>query len=293
LPSQAYCAKISLKRKAPDLTSGAENIIVNRRKKSKRKTGRHASITPADPIEAAWLERLLRQFAHLPGAEVDEKTQKHVEQKLEKNDLSRRNLDIWERAGMDRKRLRKLLAVIVAGDPKWVLGEMRDRQDALKRLAKRMEATAHDAQKVLGDHFSKIEMWAYVHGGGFGIGMSRPALWDEAFVRLSPEMEALAKALACEHRKFGKYLRKLGRTNPGIIELLLNCWLSCVPTMQKEKPIRFQLDHLKQLADLLMDAFEFAGKPSPVTADSLRKVFRRFVIPQIGNWLHSLPQRGR
>ena len=241
-----------------------------------------------------YMEKAVRQFEHSPGAEIDEEIRKLVEQRLEESDLSRRNLDVWQQAGMDRKILCKLLAVIVAGDSKWASDEMRNRQDALKRLAKRMKTVARDAQKVLCEPYpwSKIEMWAYLHGGGFAMAMPRPAPWDEAFVRLPSEMEAIAKALIDEQKKFGTYLRTLGRTNPGVVMLLFKCWASCVLTMKREKHIRFQLDHLKELAELLTDAFEFAGKPSsPVfTADSLRKMFTRIVRPYlIGTWLSSLP----
>jgi hypothetical protein len=204
---------------------------------------------------------------------------KKLEKKIEKKGTS--DLDRLSKAGIDRRALLRLLALAAYGSQdslKW----MRNRRDSLKSLAGRLRTLARDTKKVVDDPFSKIQWWSYLSGGR-AIGMPEPTTWkDVVGVPLIPSgMEVLAKMLDKEAAQFGRFLRRVGRTDKGVVLLLTKCWMFQV--LRARKP-QFRLAHLDELARLLTDAFEAAGKSKTFSADGLRQIFKRHGRFMIRMW---------
>ncbi|MGB8521598.1 MAG: hypothetical protein WCD43_01410 [Candidatus Acidiferrales bacterium] len=213
-----------------------------------------------------------------------------IERKIEK--CGSRDLNVLVAAGMDRRVLLRVLALAATGDDTWAVETMRSRQDSLKSMASRLERLARDAKSLVDDPLSKIQVWAYMHGGGRAIGMQWPILWKDVIgVPLIPiSMKALGKYMNEEAKAFGKYLRMYERTNRTVVMLLVNCWMACLPKLdaQKLKSGRrklFSFDYFEELARLLTDASEAAGKDKIFSADGLRQTFKRHGTRMIRLWL--------
>jgi hypothetical protein len=213
-----------------------------------------------------------------------------IERKIEK--CGSRDLNVLVAAGMDRRALLRVLALAATGDDTWVVETMRSRQNSLKSMASRLERLAQGTKSLVDDPLSKIQVWAYMHGGGRAIGMQSPMLWKDIIgVPLIPiSMKALGKYMKEEAKAFGKYLRMYERTDRTVVMLLVNCWMARLPRLdpQKLKSGRrklFSLDHFEELARLLTDACEAAGKDKTFSADGLRQTFKRHGMRMIRLWL--------
>jgi hypothetical protein len=205
---------------------------------------------------------------------------RELEKKIEKAGSS--DLDRLSKAGMDRSAMIKLLALAANGN-RGSLSYMRDRHAALKSLARRLRTMARDAKKVVEDPFCKIQTWAYLSGGG-AIGMPKPTLWEDVVgvPLIASGMGVFANILDKEAKEFGRFLRRVSRIETGVVLLLTRCWL--FQNLRTRKP-QLRLTHLNEIARLLSDAFEAAGKTESFSADGLRQIFKRHGRRMIILWL--------
>jgi hypothetical protein len=149
-------------------------------------------------------------------------------------------------------------------------GPMRARQRALMSIAARMETLARDAEERVSDALSVVQTWAYLFAHGRLLGMKFPAsLKDDPGVPfVIAGMRVLAKTWKAEAKMFGRFLDRYAdrRVNLGVPLLLTRVCVS----LRKPQP-----DHWEELANLLTDAFEAAGKSKHVSADWLRKTWKK------------------
>ena len=147
---------------------------------------------------------------------------------------------------------------------------MRLRQKALKSIAGRMETLADEAEKRAKDPFSKVQPYLIhgAYGGLFGMKWPEP-LWDSPGVEIVISgMRGLAKIWKDDSIKFGGFLEAYSdrRMNLGIPLLLCRVCMSLHIT----EPICWDA-----LASLFTCAFEASGKKRSVSADSLRKTWKK------------------
>jgi hypothetical protein len=199
---------------------------------------------------------------------------KAVEMAIAKN--GRHDLGVLTAAGVDRAILLKLLALAASRDRAWT-GIMRQRQEALKSLAGRMETLAREAKVRADDPLSMVQFWAYAAGGWGVLGMKPPECMadDPGIALIVSGMAVLAKRMREQARKFGKYLRAYGRADVGVVLLLV-----------RYRMFRPRMDHLNELARLLTDAFEASGKSRSFSAEGLRKIYKRHGKQFIRLWLN-------
>jgi len=184
----------------------------------------------------------------------------------------RHDLDVLEKAGADRQRLVRLLAVTASGGDDWKR-LMRSRQEALRSIAKRLETLTRDAEKLADDPLSTFNFWVFLVGGGFAMGLPEPKTWkdrDPGAHFVITGMRSLAKCFEQEAARFGRYLRQYAQTDSGLVLLLLAVYRWTRSTQ-----------HFEELARLLTDAFEAAGKPKCFSADGLEKTSKRHVPRRI------------
>ena len=202
-----------------------------------------------------------------------------LEREIAKN--GPRELEVLERAGVDRKAMLRFLALAAdeEGAKSWA-DLMRARQGALKSIAGRMETLARDAEERVNDPFSVIQTWAFFFAHGSVLGMKFPEpLKAAAGVSFTISgMRVLAKTWKDEARGIGKFLKRYanGRVNLGVPLLLLRVCMC----LGKPEPDRWE-----ELANLLTDAFEAAGKSKHFSADWLRKTWKRRGKPMLLLWL--------
>jgi hypothetical protein len=234
---------------------------------------------------AAELEAEVRKLGLWHACDVNENRLESVKHEIQRKgslDLKR-----CSSAGMLQDQLLVLLAS-AALTPKEcieaILHKARERQASLKSLAPRVKTIARTATTILEQPSSCADWWFCFHGGGLSIGR-RPPSGPSNIANVSQAlilMKALSEMLDNEQRRFGQYLRGVGRVDPGVVQLLVNCWIYCSVRRNRageRKPLRFQLDCLDGLARLLTDAFECTGKNTQFTAASLQQVFKRHVVP--------------
>jgi hypothetical protein len=202
-----------------------------------------------------------------------------LEKKIAKN--GRHELEVLEGAGVDRKAMLRFLAFVAdeEGDKSWA-DPMRARQRALKSIAGRMETLARDAEERASDPFSVVRTWAFftAHGHMLGMRFPEPLKSDSGVSFAISGMRVLAKRWKDEAKRFGRFLDRYAdrRVNPGVPILL---WRVCV-YMRKLEP-----DHWEELANLLTDAFEAAGKSKRFSADWLRKTWKKRGKTMLLLWL--------
>jgi hypothetical protein len=178
-----------------------------------------------------------------------------------------KDLSVLKGAGIDRERLVRLLAVAASGDELWK-DVMRSRKEALLGIARRMDTLANDAEKQANDPLCNVDGWISLNGGHF-LGMARPESWaerDPCVPVIIAGMRAWAKIWKGEARRLGGYLRTFAQTDSSIVLLLLYV-RSCAHGIK----------HFDELARLLTDAFEAAGKHKSFSADGLRQTYKRNV----------------
>jgi hypothetical protein len=187
----------------------------------------------------------------------------------------RRDLLVMTRAGVDRKVLLSLLALAAKGDRGWMLKLMRQRQAALKSLSKRLDNIACEAKERASDPLSAVQFWAYMNGGSV-LGMEFPkTLADDPGAEfIVSGMKTLAKIMKEQAAKFGQYLRTWGKTDVGVVLLLVRYRMFCP-----------KMNHLDELARLLTDAFEAAGKNKCFSAAGLRKTYKRRATRFLRLWI--------
>jgi hypothetical protein len=207
-------------------------------------------------------------------------------------------------AGINRKALRRLLAVTaesatLQGHDSELLGLMRTKHRELKSLSQRVETITRETKRTVGSALSTVGFWVDHDGGGMALGMTEPELMTaDLDVALAVcAMPVLAQRLKKEAYRFGRYLRALTRTDTGIVLLLVRCWIFRVTAggaahlVRREGRFRPRMDCLEELARLLTDTFEAAGKDRTFSADGLRKTFRRHGPRLIRLWLDNLLAR--
>ena len=234
---------------------------------------------------SAELEAEVRRLGLWQACDINDKRLESLKREIQLK--SSHDLMAWVNAGVPQNILLQLIASVAltpGGCVDAILDEMRNRQTSLKSLAGRMKTVAEEATALLEHPSSGADWWFCFHGGGLAIGRRPPrpprdvADVSEALSR----MKALSEMLDNEQQRFGRYLRGAGRVDPGIAQLLVNCWF--YRSLQRKqagekKPTRFQLDCLDELAHLLTNAFEYAGKHQQFSADGLRQVFKRHAVP--------------
>lgn len=208
-----------------------------------------------------------KEFAFEDEMDPNYKKWKENVEQIEKTvcRTGRRDLDILARAGADRRSMVTLLALAATEDRKWLLRLMRQRQSALQSMSKRMDRLAREAKERIDDPMSVVQFWAFMNGGN-ALGMSFPKTMadDPGAEFIVSGMRTMAKILREQATKFGQYLRAWGKTDIGVALLLV-----------RYRMFNPQLNHLEELARLLTDAFDAAGKKKCFSADGLRKTYMR------------------
>jgi len=187
--------------------------------------------------------------------------------KIEK--LGSYDLDILEKAGVPRRDLLWNLAVTVRGrDSEYWKKVMRQRRDALKSLAGRIEALVAEADKAGNDPTYRVRFYSYTIGGGAVLGMAEPKSWGAEHGPVNiclASMRDLAKAYREEANLMSRYLRRYGQMDSGVVLLLVLLYNFTHST-----------SHFEVLGRLLTDASEVAGrKHAEFSADQLRKIWDR------------------
>jgi hypothetical protein len=187
----------------------------------------------------------------------------------------RRDLRVMTQAGVDRNVLLSLLALAAKGDRGWMLKLMRQRQAALKSLSKRLDNLARETKERANDPLSAVQFWAYMNGGS-ALGMQFPKTLadDPGADFIVSGMKTLAKIMKEQAAKFGLYLRTWGKTDVGVVLLLVRYRMFCP-----------KMNHLDELARLLTDAFEAAGKNKCFSAEGLRKTYKRRATRFLRLWI--------
>lgn len=187
----------------------------------------------------------------------------------------RHDLDVLAASGVDRKVVLRFLAVAASRDGDWTR-IMRQRQAALKSLSGRMETLARETRDRVNDLLSTVQFWAYIAGGGGALGMELPSSMaeDPGIPFIISGMSVLARKMKDQAARFGKFLRAYGRTNDGVVLLLV-----------RYRMFRPKMEHLNELARLLTDAFEVAGQSKSFSAEGLRKTYKRHGRRFIRLWL--------
>ena len=165
------------------------------------------------------------------------------------------------RLPMDREILFQLLAhAAVPGPPTYRKAIIRH-QKLWESLAGQLEIAAKNAECLVSDPLSYIE--GYV-----------PSVLDSAQRRVPPRlfrwMRVYAKFARFQARSLGAFLRKLGQAekwNAGVVNLLLSVRAATGKLCENE------------LARLLTETCEIAGNTETFTADKLRKLWQRHVLP--------------
>jgi hypothetical protein len=180
-----------------------------------------------------------------------------------------RDLRILKKAGADSDALVKLLAMTAKGEASWK-DALRSRKERLISIARRMEKLAEDAEKQANDPSYQLDFWLGLRGGGI-LGMQWSPAWSEQdpgppFIVAG--MRTWSDMCKKEARRLGRYLRSFGQTEPWLALLLLYVerWTQDKGNM-----------HFEELARLLTDAFEAAGKRRDFSAEGLKKTSKRYV----------------
>jgi len=222
---------------------------------------------------------------------------KNLEKKILKK--CERDLQRLAAAGIDRETLLRLLALAAVSDASWELAQMRRSQAALKSLSERLRTMAHDTESVVNSPLSVLRFWHNLTGAGMGRGLEGPKTLSEADPGVSfivTGMTALAEKLKRESENFGLYLRRFGQADTRVVLLLARCWMFRIKApdgaclLKKGQRVRLSMDCLDELANLLTDAFEVAGKTKVFSADGLRMTFKRHARRVILQWLKPDPQ---
>ncbi len=194
------------------------------------------------------------------------------------NNLRRIEQDILRKGGRDLKRLtdtgadrgvmlRALALATIEENRDWQKAEMRRRKNRHRRLALQLEMLARDSEDFCKDHMSAVHFWTYFVGGYslFGMKDPKPLVDSSSVMALTfSSMRFLAKQMREEAARFGRFTRRLGTTDIGVVHVVIRYALFC-PRME-------QLD---ALARLLTDAFEVTGRDKTFSADGLRQTFKR------------------
>lgn len=198
-----------------------------------------------------------------------------------------RELKILQKAGLDRQAMTRLLALAVMPEPD-LAETMREFQDHLKNLSKRIDAVVHKANVVSANPMYRVQTWAFLTGGGSALGMKFPKSWKgdpDAAVTISiASMSFLAKTFKQEAKRFGSYLRRYGQLDTGVALIL---WY-----VLRHK---WKFKKWNELALLLALTFELAETPRRkgrvYSADGLRLMARRHGRRMVYIWLkNSAPE---
>jgi hypothetical protein len=205
-----------------------------------------------------------------------ESRDKELERRLFALPGSQRNLKTLVRAGASEAQILKLLALAVSEKFFWQK-PMRRKKKELESLANQLDTVAKHAQRVSVDPFSNGILWLAILGIGLWDGVKRSAKADPRWMfRL---MRAYAKNCRDKAKAFGKLLREYPpRQKRQMIDcLILEVWLHT------------RKYHDKEIAFLLTNAHEAAGRKREVTEDQIKKHRQRYVMPRIKAYLLSHP----
>jgi hypothetical protein len=201
-----------------------------------------------------------------------------------------RELKILQKAGLDRQAMTRLLALAVMPGPD-LAETMRQFQDHLKNLSKRIDAVLDKANAVSADPMYRVQAWAFLTGGGSALGMKFPKSWkgdpDAAVTIAIASMSFLAKTFKQEAKRFGGYLRRYGQLDTGVALIL---WYVLRRNWKFKK-----WNELALLLDLAFEAAETPRRKGRVySADGLRLTARRHGRRFVYIWLkNSLPEMFR
>lgn len=199
-----------------------------------------------------------------------------LERKIDR--ISSRDLHALKRAGADRKRLVRLLALTAMSDgSEYWKKAIRERRDELVSFAKRIDTLSGEAKKLATDvtYRSQFHFWWFAKGSVLGMREPTP-LSDVPGVGITISgMRVLAKTYRHEAKRMSDLLRHYGQTDSGLVHLLLCVYL----WTGGSAPLQY--DHL---ARLLTDAFEAAGKTGEFSGDQLRKIWSRHGRRMLAVW---------
>jgi hypothetical protein len=204
-----------------------------------------------------------------------------LEEKIARH-VRRPNLNVLEKAGADRKKVLRLLALATIDWPAesrdWA-EETRNKKELLKSLARRMETLAGHAKDRAEDPLSNVRMWAFLVAGGATLGMKCPGPLSEEVTGVPiaiSSIRALAKVFRNEADRFGRFLRAYARRDIGVVLFLVGLY--------NHIGKRGRLKIYTEAAWLLTEAFEANGKRKSFSPEGLEKTFKRHAKPMLVLW---------
>lgn len=194
-----------------------------------------------------------------------------------------RDLDRLARAGVNVRYL--LLMLACAADEHgsdFCKVEIRKMKAKLGSMSARLEALSRAAKECAWDPRWPVEFWIRLDGQNPSHPMEvGPMIADPEISSAISGMNILAQRMRMEAGELGRFLRATGGTEMGVVSVLSVYWITCR-----------KLDHLNELARLLTDAFDAAGKRKEFSADGLRQTFKRHVKPRLLRWLAVIRENG-
>ena len=174
------------------------------------------------------------------------------------------NLSYLERAGADKAKVLRLLALCATGDNERLVESMRRKTRQLVRLSQTLEQLATQVEKTFADSFTFSAVWA-----AFLLPPQDKFPDVDGLRRFSnpavTQMRRLSKALYWEDRK----LRRLSTLYP---KFIANWGLSALLHNIQKDTGNF---HDERLADLLQAAHQACGSTKEFSGEGLRKFRQR------------------
>jgi hypothetical protein len=205
-----------------------------------------------------------------------EKRDKEIQRRMLALPGSRRDLSTLVKAGANETKVLELLALAVTEKGLW-RKSMRRKIRELESIADQLETVARHAQRVSVDPLSNGIFWLAALGMGKWEDVKPSATYSPAW--LFKLMRAYARNCRDKARAFGKLLREYApRQKRQMIDcLILETWLHT------------RNYHDKEIAFLLTNAYEAAGRKREVTEEQIKKHRQRYVMARIKAYLRTHP----
>jgi len=181
---------------------------------------------------------------------------------------SQRVLGRLKKEGANQEKVLSLLAMAAEHNGFW-RNPVRRKKKEFENLAKELEAVANHAQRVSLDPTSYGTLWLAILGIGSWEHV-KPAK-ERAPVWIFGLMRLYAKNCRERARAFGNFLREHG---PVQKRTAIDCLLIEVWRLTRKY-------HDKEIAFLLTNAFEAAGRKRVFTEDQIKKQRQKYVVPRI------------
>jgi hypothetical protein len=214
------------------------------------------------------------------GWEWSEQKHRELQARILGTPGSKRMLDKLTGEKGDRANLLSLLACAVDVKGDWCKA-MRARKRELESVADQLETLANHAQRISLDPLSYGTVWTAMLGIGDWDLVKPPQ--TRAPVVIFEAMRLYAKNCREKAKAFGEFIREhsTNQKRSMIDCLLLKAWLLTGKY------------HDREIAFLLTNAFEAAGRKREFTEDQIKKHRQRYVVPRIKAYLDSNPEAPR